>query len=137
MTQLRALTAAAACVATLAATPAVALEPLNQNKYVNDRLIAAQIGDIIRNTCPTIGARMIFAWSEAAKLERYALRQGYSRSQITSFIRSPVEKARVRGIAEGYMASNGVVKGDKESYCVLGRSEIERKSMIGLLLYNR
>jgi hypothetical protein len=127
---------AALCAVALAATTALAQPPLSENKYVNDRLIAAQIGDIIRKTCPSIGARMIYAVRQAQKLESYALDAGYSKDQINDFVRSPVEKARVRAAAEAYMAANGVVQGDTESYCVLGRSEIDRKTIAGSLLFS-
>ena len=56
----------------LLATPAAALEPLSKEKYVNDRLIAARIADRVRRSCPSIDGRLIFAYSEARRLERYA-----------------------------------------------------------------
>jgi hypothetical protein len=122
----------------LAAVEARALTALAENTYINDRLVAAQIGDIIRKTCPEeIGARMIYAVNEARKLKNYALKQGYTDDQIDDFVTSKVEKARVRALADAYMADNGVVKGDVASYCALGRSEIERGSIAGSLIYEK
>jgi hypothetical protein len=120
-----------------AAVKAQALPALSENGYINDRLVAAQIGDIIRKTCPDIGARMIHALNEARKLKNYALDQGYTEDQIEDFISSKAEKARVRAIADAYMAENGVVKGDVETYCALGRAEIERRSITGSLIYEK
>lgn len=119
----------------VAAGAAHALQPLRENAYVNERLVAAQVGDIIRKTCPTIGARLLYAISQADKLEAWALKQGYSRDEIRAFIRDPGEKRRVRAEAEAYMAAHGVVVGDVESYCALGRAEIERGTITGSLLF--
>lgn len=129
--------AAAAVSVALAATAAWALPPLAENKYINDRLVAAQVGDIIRKTCPTIGARMLYALDQAFKLQGYAEDLGYSTSEIKAFIKNPEQKARVKGIAQAYMKANGVEEGNAESYCVLGRSEIENRTITGSLLYNK
>lgn len=121
----------------LAAVEARALTALADNGYINERLVAAQIGDLIRKTCPDIGARMFYALNEARKLKGYALKQGYSEDQIEDFINSKAEKARVRALADSYMAANGVVKGDVDSYCALGRAEIARGSIAGSLIYEK
>ncbi|SIS61999.1 DUF5333 domain-containing protein [Paracoccus saliphilus] len=127
---------AAALAATLALTamPAAALEPLSQERYINDRLIAARIADRIRRECPSIDARMIYAWSQARALKKYARGKGYSDAQIEAFLDSRPDKDRIYGVAEDYMARNGVTKGDAESYCRLGRDEIAGKTVTGSLL---
>ena len=117
------------------ASAAWALPPLNRNAYINDRLVAAQIGDVIRKTCPSIHARILHALSEGRKLEKYARDLGYSKAQIDAFTGSKVEQQRVKDAAAAYMAANGVVPGDVESYCRLGRAEIARRSITGSLLY--
>lgn len=128
------MAAALAATLTLTAMPAAALEPLSQERYVNDRLIAARIADRIRRECPTIDARMIYAWSQARALKKYARGKGYSDAQIDAFLDSRTDKDRIYGVAEDYMARNGVTKGDAESYCRLGRDEIARKTVTGSLL---
>lgn len=130
---LAALTAAMMTVGALA-TPAAALEPLSQERYINDRLIAARIADRIRRECPTIGARMIYAYTQARALERYALDKGYSREQVDAFLDSKEDRKRIYAVAEDYMARNGVRKGDAESYCRLGRQEIANGTVTGSLL---
>ena len=52
-----------ALIGAVLASPAAALEPLSQEKYINDRLIAARIADRIRRTCPTIDGRILYALS--------------------------------------------------------------------------
>lgn len=119
------------------ASPAAALDPLSSDKYINDRLIAARIADRIRRECPTINGRLVYAYSQARALQRYALDKGYSREEIDAFLDSKADKARIYAVAEDYLARNGVVKDDPESYCRLGRAEIERRTVTGSLLVEK
>ncbi|PAU98103.1 hypothetical protein CK240_05460 [Paracoccus salipaludis] len=114
--------------------PAAALEPLSQERYINDRLIAARIADRIRRECPTLDARMLYAYSQARALERYALDKGYTRQQVNAFLDDKAERKRIYAVADDYMARNGVKKGDPESYCRLGRQEIANRTVTGSLL---
>lgn len=132
---LRPLLAALALL--LTAAPAQALPPLSSNTYINERLVAAQVGDLIRRTCPSISARLITAYREMKKLEAYAKRLGYSDAQIKAFINDKDEKARVKAEARAYMHAKGVVEGDRESYCRLGREEIAAGTITGSLLASR
>ena len=133
MNTLKALTVAALAVTALAA-PAAALEPLSQEKYINDRLIAARIADRIRRTCPTIDGRMLYAYGEARKLQGYARKQGYSKAQIDAFLDSKPDKKRIYAVAEDYLARNGANKNDPESFCKIGRAEMQKNTIIGSLL---
>lgn len=136
MTAGKMLAALAAGMMTLGtlAPAAAALEPLSQERYINDRLIAARIADRIRRECPTIAGRLIHAYGQARALERYALDKGYSREQVDAFLGSKSERQRIYAVAEDYMARNGVRKGDAESYCRLGRQEIANRTVTGSLL---
>ncbi|MTH76260.1 DUF5333 domain-containing protein [Paracoccus aestuariivivens] len=126
---------AAMIAATLcAAGPAVALEPLSQEKYINDRLIAARIADRIRRNCPTIDARMLYAYGEARKLKSYAEKKGYSREQIDAFLDNKSEKKRIYGVAEEFLTRKGAKADDPQSFCAIGKAEIDRRSVIGSLL---
>ena len=114
--------------------PALALEPLAQERYVNDRLIAARVADRVRRECPSINARIVYAWSQARALKRYAENKGYSSSEIDAFLDSKQDKARIYAAAEDYLTRNGARKGDAESFCRIGRNEIASKSVAGSLL---
>jgi len=118
----------------LSASPAVALEPLSQEKYVNDRLIAARIADRIRRNCPTIDARILYAYGEARKLKRYAEQKGYSAKEIDAFLDSKTEKQRIYAVAEDYLKRKGVRADNPNSFCVLGKQEIAAKNLIGSFL---
>lgn len=133
MKTLKTLIAGAVLGAALAA-PAAALEPLAQEKYINDRLIAARIADRVRKNCPTINARIFYAYGEARKLKRYAEQKGYSAQQIDDFLDNKQEKKRIYAVAEDYLTRNGAKKGDAESYCRVGRAEIQKNTIIGSLL---
>ena len=119
----------------LAALPALAMTPLNQEKHINDTLISAGIADQIRKNCSTVNARMIRALSRAKKLEQYARDLGYTEVEVKAFLRSPTEKKRVKDDINSYLAENGVVKGDEAAYCSLGRAEIAKRSLVGQLLW--
>ena len=123
-----------ALIGALLATPAVALEPIAKEKYINDRLIAARIADRVRRSCPTINARIFYAYGEARKLKRYAEQKGYSAQQIDDFLDNKQEKKRVYAVAEDYLTRNGAKDGDAESYCRIGRAEIQKNTIIGSLL---
>ena len=130
---MKTLIATALTVATLAG-PAAALEPLSSEKYINDRLIAARIADRIRRECPTIEGRIVYAFTQARALERYALGKGYTKDQIDAFLDSKPDRKRIYAVAEDYMARKGVKKGDAASFCRLGQAEIASKSVTGSLL---
>lgn len=116
---------------------AEALTPLSQEQHINTSLMAAVVGDEIRKNCPTISPRWITVYSKAKALENYARSKGYVEEEVKAFLKDKDEKARVKAMAADYMAANGVVAGDADSYCALGRAEIEKESLIGSLLYMR
>lgn len=80
---------------------------------------------------------MVRAFNEARKLKRYALDKGYSEAQIDAFLDSREERQRIYREADRYMVANGVVNGEPETFCRLGREEIARKTIAGSLLVAR
>ena len=117
-----------------AASPVLALDPLPEETFINDSLRAGRIGDVIRNTCPTISARMFVVLGKIEDLKRYALDKGYSRDEVEDFIKNRDQKNRLKTEAAAYLAEAGAVEGDPESYCKVGRDEIAKGSLIGALL---
>jgi hypothetical protein len=118
----------------LLATPAFAQEPINREPHINEVLIAGRVGDVIRNTCPTVSARMLVVYSKLKELERYARAQGYSDADFEAFRDNPAEKDRMKAQAADYLRKAGAVEGDAESYCRVGRDEIAKGSLIGEML---
>lgn len=124
---------ALAALAALAA-PAAARVPLNQNPHIVDSLVAGRVADVIRNTCPSISARMFVAYSELEALKEYAIAQGYTEAEVKAFLKDKAEKDKLKAIAADYLKAAGAVEGDPETYCVVGRDEIARKTLAGSLL---
>ncbi|MFV0386177.1 DUF5333 domain-containing protein [Paracoccus sp. (in: a-proteobacteria)] len=125
--------------ATLAATlgtalPAAAQTSMAEDKYLNDRLVAARVADRIRRECPSIDFRVVAAWSQARALQKYARGQGHSDAAIDEYLDSRTVKDRIYGIAETYLTQQGAKAGDAESFCRVGRDEIAKNTVSGSLL---
>ena len=121
-------------ILSLLSAPAYALEPINTEPRINEVLIAGRVGDTIRNTCPTISARLVVAYSKIKEIERYARAQGYSDADFDAFRNNETEKNRMKAQATAYLKTAGAVEGDAESYCRVGRAEIAKGSLIGEML---
>jgi len=119
---------------TLLASPAAALEPINLEPHITASLVAGRVGDTIRNTCPSISARMVVAYSKLRELERYARDKGYTEADFDAFMDNKSEKDRLKAQAAAYLNAAGAVEGDVESYCKVGRDEIAKGTLAGSLL---
>lgn len=121
-------------VTALAATPALALVPINEEPYINETLLQGFIGDAIADNCPTIEPRKMRALNELTKLRDYALKQGYSASEVRAFVTSKEEKARGKALAAEHLKERGAEPGNPDAYCAIGAEEIAKGSLIGQLL---
>ncbi len=121
-------------IAVLLTGPAFALEPLREEKHINDSLVAGRVGDVIRNECSSISAKMFVVLQKLNELESYARAQGYTEAEVKAFLKDKTEKARIKLLAETYLKQAGAVPGDEESYCKVGRDEIAKGSLAGSLL---
>ena len=121
-------------VAVIAASPALALEPLNKDTHVTESLVAVRVGDTIRNTCPSISAKMFTVLAKWNDLKAYLRAKGYTEDEVEAFRKDKVEKARIKGLAADYLKQAGAVEGDAESYCKVGRDEIAKGTLAGSLL---
>lgn len=116
------------------AAPAQALPPLEQDPRVAREFFAVAVGDAIRRNCPDIAPRLLRLIYRQNALKRYALSLGYSGSDIEDLLDDPAAKARLEARRDAYLASQGVTEDDSESYCRLGRAEIEKNTFTGWLL---
>lgn len=116
------------------AAPALAQGNMAEDKYINDRLVAARVADRIRRECPSIDLRVVAAWSQARALQSYARKQGNGDGAIDAYLDDRAVKDRIYGIAETYLAQQGAKAGDAESFCRIGRDEIAKKTVSGSLL---
>jgi hypothetical protein len=123
-----------ALILCLLAAPAFAESKISTDAHVTEVLLAARVGDVIRNTCPSISARMFAVLGAMSDLKSYAVAQGYAEDEVKAFLKDPVEKDRIKGMAAAYLSKAGAKDGDVESYCVVGRDEITRQTLTGSLL---
>lgn len=133
MTGGRVLSAALALLLTVAS--AEAKVPLRDEAHINGQLLAAQIGDILRKTCPDASARFFVVYARINALKAYAREKGYTEPEVRTFLDDRTEKQRIRAAAEAYLAEAGAVKGDVESYCRVAREEVRRGTLTGELLW--
>ena len=131
------MAAGLAMALSLLAPPAMALEPLARDTHVNATLRAGMAADMIRKGCPTIDARMLTALMKLEQLKSHALGKGHDRAEITAFIESRTEKKRLQSEAAQWLKDRGSARGDANSLCSIGRSEIADKTLIGSLLKER
>ncbi|UZD91879.1 DUF5333 domain-containing protein [Cognatishimia activa] len=113
---------------------AQAKRPLEEVSSITDGLLWIGIADEIRNTCPSISARMFRALNRINSIHNEAKSLGYTKDEIETFRTSDANKAELRRRGEAYLAANGVKFDDPETYCAAGRAEIAKSSQIGTLL---
>lgn len=118
----------------LSAGTVQAKQKLRDVKMIDDAVFDVAVADKIRKECPDISARVIKALTLYRSVRSHARSLGYSNDEIEAYGDSDVEKARMRAKGEAYLRSHGVVASDPQSYCAVGRKEIQKSSRIGSLL---
>ncbi len=121
------------CLATMASASA-AKPPLRDVAEVDNGLLWIGIADEIRKQCGHIDGRVVKAVNEMYRLRARANSLGYSDDEIRAYVNSQAEKDRMRAKGEAYLAAKGVSFGNPDSFCSLGRKEIQRNSAIGVYL---
>ena len=116
------------------ASPVAAKPPLRDVAAVDDALLDLGLADRIRKECPDISARMFRAIGYLNDIQNTAKSLGYSDAEIDAYRKSDAEKARMKKRGAAYLKANGVDTSDPQSYCALGRAEIQKSSRIGSLL---
>lgn len=122
---------------TAGALPASAKPPLNEVAEIHDGLLALGIADELRNTCDSLGARMLRATKTAYDLQSRAKSLGYSSDEIDDYVTSKAEKKKMRAEGEVWLKKRGVTLGKASDYCRVGREEIAKGSSIGVLLWEK
>jgi hypothetical protein len=109
-------------------------QALRDDAHITGQLVAAQVGDILRNTCPQASARMFVVMGELAALENYVRSKGHDEAAVRAFLDSAEEKARIRALADEYLAKAGATAGNVASYCAVARAEVAAGTVAGSLL---
>lgn len=113
---------------------AQAKPPLREVKEIDDELYYIAVAKEISDLCGDISGRRMKAIGVMWNLRSKANRLGYSDSEIRAYVESDAEKARMRAKGEAFLARHGVSYEKPETFCALGRAEIERNSAIGVYL---
>lgn len=126
---------AALALSVLAAGPgrASAQTPITEEPHIVGMLVAVRVADAIRQSCPSVHARYLAVLQQGEALKSYARKQGYTEDDVKS-LRTDAAKARLKALAADYLKQHGAAEGDADSFCRLGRAEIEKGSAIGSLL---
>ena len=123
-----------AALVALTSTAVQAKPHLRDVAAIDDALLAVGLADEIRKECDNISPRMFKALRFVNGLRDKARNMGYTDAEIDAYRKSDVEKSRLKAEGKAYLAANGVIAGQPETYCALGRAEIEKSSQIGALL---
>jgi len=123
-----------AMILSLSAETVLAKPHLRDVPEIDGAILTLKIADKIRKKCPDISARMWRAVMLANGLPAKARKLGYSESEIEAYQNSDVELDRIRVVRDKYLAAAGVQKDSPETYCKVGRAEINKGSQIGALL---
>lgn len=110
---------------------------LRADTEIFNGLFVLGIAHGIRDTCPTIEARMIRANVMALSLYNRAREMGFSRDQIRTFLRDDDHKAELRAIVIDYYNQRGAQVEQPETICALGEAEIAAGTPSGALLRAR
>jgi hypothetical protein len=123
-----------AVIMAMMAGSAQAKPHLRDVKSIDGSLLAVALANEIRNHCSNISPRLFKALRFVNGLRDKAIKMGYTDAEIDAYRKSDVEKERLKSEGYAYLAANGVITGQPETYCALGRAEIEISSQIGALL---
>lgn len=117
---------------TLAATAARA--DLRDEAVINDALIDIAIAYQIGEDCPSLAARRAAGLNMLWSLRNQAISLGYSGSEIDDYRKNRTEQRRLEAIAWERAEAMGVVRGQPETFCRVGRAQIAEGTRIGSLL---
>jgi len=110
---------------------------LRADSEIFNGLYVMGIAHGIRDTCPTIDARMLRANSLALTLYNRARSLGFSYDEVRAFLRDDEQKADLRAIVIAYYNSRGAQVEQPETICALGEAEIAAGTSAGALLRAR
>ena len=123
------------CAATLSLPVyAVQASSLRDHDGVNLGLITAGIVTEIEEICPTIGVRKLRGLLYLRSLYNLAQSAGFTHEEIEAYVDDKEEEARLRERVDAWLVSNGAEPGNADSYCAIGRDQMDRGTQVGVLL---
>ena len=132
---LKSLTGAVVLVAMAgAALAATDYSKMRADKRVQSELLAASMAYLIDEECSSIRPRKLTVLTYALSLKRYAKSLGYTGDEVDAYVADRDEQARFREMAEARLIEKGADPDEPESYCAVGRAEIEKRTYLGSML---
>lgn len=113
---------------------ASAQPPLREVAEIDNNMLWVALAIEISDHCGEIAPRTLKGLAFLNSLKNQAKALGYSNEEIKAYVKSDVEKARIRDLGEAYVKSKGLNPTDAGDLCTLGHAEIARNSQIGVLL---
>ncbi len=133
--RLLAATALAAIGATATASAsATDWSAMRADERVQRELLGASMAYIIDEQCPSIRLRRLRMVGYALSLSRHAKGLGYTSDEIETYVNDKDEQARFRALATERLLEKGAREGDAQSFCEVGRSEMEQETYVGSML---
>jgi hypothetical protein len=110
------------------------LPALAQDPRVQAEFLAGAVGDEIAKNCDSLSPRMLVVVRRIMALENHARGLGFTADDIRALRRSEAARTELRQRRNNWLAANGAVPGEPETYCRLGREEIRKGTLVGSLL---
>ncbi len=107
---------------------------LRGDERVHAELLATSMAYLIDAECPALGLRRLRIVGYALSLSRYAKGLGYSGREVEAYVNDPAEQARFRELAMAGLGALGAEPGNAESYCAVGRAEMQKGTYLGSML---
>jgi len=123
-----------AVVSLFVSTLSVQAAALRENEGVTNRLVLAGIVKEIYKKCPTISVRKLRGFMYLRSIYSYAVDEGFSHEEIEAYVENEEEEARLLVHVNTWLSNRGAVEGNPESYCAIGKAEIDAESPIGKFL---
>jgi len=110
------------------------LPPLREVAEIDNGMLAVAIAVEISDNCPGLEARrfkgLTFLWNLKAK----AGELGYTDDQVTTYVESDEEEARIRELGEAYVTSLGFDPKTEDGLCAAGVHEMQARTKAGSFL---
>ena len=131
------LGAALAGVGAVSAAAATDYTALREDAYIHERLLIAAKAWYLAEKCPDLAPYKLAALPTMLRMKSHASKLGYSTAEMSAYIDSKEEQARFRVLVEPWAESLGAMPGQPETYCAVGRAEMEERTYVGRLLRER
>lgn len=107
---------------------------LRDVQHITEGLITVGIAYEISETCSSINARFFRGISYLNSLKSHARGLGYTDAEIDAYTDDKAEQNRLEGIARSRLFNLGAISGQPETYCAVGRAQMDAGTAIGRLL---